>query len=180
MADDCHEHDQFTAQLVAVQRRLYTYILTLLPNPEHADEVLQETNAAILRGRKQFTPGTEFAAWACRVAYFQLLTHRKRQQRERGRLLFADEDALQVFAAEVSKQWDSREAGMLARLERCISKISDAHRKLLDFRYQDDLTSQQIAAQSGQSDSAIRRTLYRIRTQLLSCMQREARKEGDL
>lgn len=179
MAHGCHDHDMFTAQLVAVQRRLYAYILTLLPNPEYADEVLQETNATILENRERFTAGTEFGAWACRVAYFQLLTHRKRQQRERSRLLFADEDALQHFATEVSSQWDSRAAGMLARLERCISKISDAQRMLLNLRYQDNLTSQEIASQSGKTDSAVRRTLFRIRTQLLSCLQREARKEDD-
>jgi RNA polymerase sigma-70 factor (ECF subfamily) len=177
LAHDRQDYDEFAAQLVAVQRRLYAYILTLLPSVESADEVLQETNAAILRSREQFVTGTEFGAWACRVAYYQLLTLRKRQQRERSRLLFADEDVLQRFSSEASEQWKNREEPMLTRLERCMSEISDSHRSLLKMRYDDNLTSKQIAAHTGHSDSAVRRTLYRIRTQLLACLQREARNE---
>jgi RNA polymerase sigma-70 factor, ECF subfamily len=174
---DCQDHDAFTRQLVAVQRRLYAYILTLLPNLVDADDVLQETNAALLRSREQFTPGTDFGAWACKVAYFQLLTLRKRRQRERGRLLFADDELLQSLAGEASQQWGSREAAMLARLEGCMSEIGLSHRELLKLRYHDNLSSKQIAANTGHSDDAVRRTLYRIRTQLLACLQREARKE---
>ena len=58
---DCQDHDAFTAQLVAVQRRLYAYILTALPNLQDADDVLQETNATLLRSRESFASGTEFA-----------------------------------------------------------------------------------------------------------------------
>ena len=132
--NDHQDHDAFAAQLVAVQRRLYAYILTGLPNLEDADDVLQETNAVLLRNRESFTPGTEFGAWACRVAYFQILAYRKRQQRERGRLLFADEDLLQSMASETSAQWANREELLLARLEQCISKVSASNRELLRFR----------------------------------------------
>ncbi len=174
---DRQNYDAFTTQLVAVQRRLYAYILTLLPNLADADDILQETNAALLRSRDQFIPGTEFGAWACRVAYFQVLTLRKKQQRERCRLLFADDDLLQSFANEASEQWKGREEIMLARLERCMAEISAARRELLKRRYHDNLSSKQIAADTGDSDSAIRRTLFRIRTQLLACLKREENKE---
>jgi RNA polymerase sigma-70 factor, ECF subfamily len=176
MADPCN-CDAFNAQLLAAQRRLYAYILTLLPNLEDADDVLQETNAAILRSRETFEPGTEFGAWACRVAYYQVLTLRKKQYRERGHLLFADEDLLRMFANEAGAQWQRHEKAMLGRLERCMAEISDSRRELLKLRYHENLSSKQIAANTGHSDSAIRRALYRIRTQLLSCLQREAKKE---
>lgn len=171
------EYDEFAAQLVAVQRQLYAYILTLLPNLQDADDVLQETNATLLRSRQQFVPGTEFSAWARRVAFFQLLTYRKRRQRERGRLLFTDEDLLQRFAGEAGGQFERREETMLARLRRCMAEISASHRELLKMRYHDNLSSKRIALNTGHSDSAVRRALYRIRTQLLACVQREVRKE---
>ncbi len=84
--DNPLDHDEFTSQLVAVQRRLYAYILTILPNLADADDVLQDTNSVLLRKRKEYAAGTEFGAWACRVAYFEVLALRKKRQRERGRL----------------------------------------------------------------------------------------------
>ena len=53
---DCQDHDAFTAQLVAVQRRLYAYILTALPNLQDADDVLQETNAALCGVENRLPP----------------------------------------------------------------------------------------------------------------------------
>jgi RNA polymerase sigma-70 factor, ECF subfamily len=111
------------------------------------------------------------------VAYFQLLTFRKKRQRERGRLLFTDEDLLRRFADEAGQQFQHREETMLARLERCMAEIAASHRKLLKWRYHDNLSSKQIAADTGNSDNAVRRALYRIRTRLLTCLQREAKKE---
>jgi RNA polymerase sigma-70 factor, ECF subfamily len=178
--NNCQDHDAFTAQLVAVQRRLYAYILTALPNLQDADDVLQETNAILLQNRESFASGTEFGAWACRVAYFQVLAYRKRQQREHGRLLFADEDLLQNLVSEASEQWASREELMLARLERCMAEVSVSHRELLKFRYSENLSSRQIAANTGRSAAAVRRALYHVRTQLLECLQRDAKKEERL
>jgi RNA polymerase sigma-70 factor, ECF subfamily len=173
---DCKD-DAFTEQLVAVQRRLYAYILTLVPNLYDAEDVFQETNVTLLRSRDQFTSGTEFGAWACRVAYFQILTLRKKRQRERGRLLFADEELLQILAGEADEQWINREDSMLAWLERCMAELTLSRRELLKLRYRDNLSSKQIAVDMGHTDTAVRRTLFRIRTQLLSCLQREAKKE---
>ena len=175
--NDYQDHDAFTAQLLAVQRRLYAYILTTLPNLADADDVLQETNATLLQNRESFAPGTEFAPWACRVAYFQVLAYRKRHQRERDRLLFADEDLLQNLASETNEQWASREELMLARLEPCMSEVSVSHRELLKFRYSQNMSSRQIAANTGRSAVAVRRALYRVRMQLLECLQRDAKKE---
>ena len=142
---DRQDYDAFTAQLVATQRRLYAYILTVLPNLADADDILQETNITLLRKRDEFTPGTEFGAWACRVAYFELLARRKQQQRERCRLLFADENLLQNFASEASEQWADREEAMLSRLQRCMAEISVSHSELLRLRYSDNLSSKNIA-----------------------------------
>lgn len=170
-------YDKFTSQLVAVQRRLYSYILTLIPSLSDADDVLQNSNAVILAKREEYQPGTEFGAWACRVAYFEILAHRRRKAREHNRVLFAEGQLLDDLAGEAVERYASEEDTSVSRLERCMSKLSINYRELIRLRYQKDLSSEQIAADTGRSASAVRQLLYRVRAQLLSCMQHERRKE---
>jgi RNA polymerase sigma-70 factor, ECF subfamily len=171
------EHDAFTSQLVAVQRRLYSYILTLVPSLVDADDVLQESNSVLLRKRDEYTPGTEFGAWACRVAYYEVLSYRRRKQRDRGHVLFANEAFLDDLAGEAAERYSDEEAVPIARLEHCMGKLDPMHRELLQLRYRKKQSSDRIAADLGRSPNAIRQLLYRIRTQLLTCIQREQRKE---
>ena len=179
MMDNPLDHDEFTSQLVAVQRRLYAYILTILPNLADADDVLQDTNSVLLRKRKEYAAGTEFGAWACRVAYFEVLALRKKRQRERGRLLFADQSLLDSLAQEAGDRFTTGDQRLLARLERCMEKLSPLHRQLIRLRYGSNILSEQIAAKTGRSASAIRQLLYRIRTRLLKCVQDDATAEED-
>lgn len=171
------EQDLFTSQLVAVQRRLYSYILTLVPSLSDADDVLQESNSVLLRKRDEYTPGTEFGAWACRVAYFEVLSYRRRKLRERGHVLFTSDTLLDDLAGEAAHRYSDDETVPIARLEHCMDKLDPMHRELLQLRYRKKQSSDRIAADMGRSPSAIRQLLYRIRTQLLTCIQREQRKE---
>jgi RNA polymerase sigma-70 factor, ECF subfamily len=174
---DSQSYDAFGNRLVAVQRRLYSYILTLVPSLTDADDILQETNAILLRKRNEFAPDTEFGAWACRVAYFEVLTYRRRKQRERVRMLISSEQLLDRLADEATQRYAVDESVPIAKLEGCMGKLSPLYRQLLGLRYRQNQSSEQIAADMGRSASAIRQLLYRIRTQLLTCLRREQQKE---
>jgi RNA polymerase sigma-70 factor, ECF subfamily len=169
--------DAFTSQLVAVQRRLYAYILTLLPNLADADDVLQETNTVLLRKSEEYQEGTEFGAWACRVAYFEVLALQKKHSRERTRLVFTDERLLNDLAGEADERFDVIDSPVLTRLEECMDKLNPLHRQILRFRYGNNLLAEQIAKTMGRSATAVRQLLYRIRTQLLKCAQDDATTE---
>ena len=71
------------------QRRLYAYILTLLPNRADADDVLQEASLVMWDKFDERSPPDDFTAWGCRIAYFKVLDLRKKRQR--GRVLFSQE-----------------------------------------------------------------------------------------
>ena len=58
----------FVALFLAHQARIYAFIVTLLGNRSDADDVLQETGITLFQKFSTFQPGTDFLAWACRVA----------------------------------------------------------------------------------------------------------------
>ena len=77
-------------ELIALyQPRLHAYILSLVFDPQVAADILQDTNLILWKKAAQFTPGTNFKAWAFRVAYFEVKSHRRKAVR--NRLVFNDE-----------------------------------------------------------------------------------------
>src|SRR5687767_8306659 len=75
--------EEFVRLLSQNQRRLLLYVLTLVPRLNDAEEVVQETNLVLWRDYANFQPGTNFVAWAFKVAFFQVLAWRKKKQRDR-------------------------------------------------------------------------------------------------
>ena len=64
---------EFVRLLTGQQRQLYLYIIALLPNPTDVDDVLQATNMVLWSKADEFEPGSDFGAWARRVAHFEVL-----------------------------------------------------------------------------------------------------------
>ena len=84
------------------QSRIFAYIQSLVLDAEQASEILQGTNVVLWQKTDEFEPGTNFVAWAFRIAHFQILAHRKKQQRER--LVFDDDMVGQL--AQVAERVD--------------------------------------------------------------------------
>ena len=75
--------DTFVQELTKHQSRLRGFIRCLLFRSEPVEDVLQETNLLLWNKADQFQPGTSFWAWASEVARYQVLTHWKKQGRDR-------------------------------------------------------------------------------------------------
>lgn len=156
----------FVKRLVEAQRGLYAYILQLLPNRSDADDVLQAANLVIWSKREQFVQGSDFAAWAARIAYFEVLTHRKRMARER---LCFDDSLVQMLSREAAADAGQIDIA-LSTLRLCMEKLSQADRDLLNMQYADDLPPREIAEHVGRTPGAIAQAMHRIRMSLLRCI----------
>lgn len=161
--------DQIVQLLTGVQQQVTRYVRTLVPNRADAEEVLQETNLYIWRHADEFELGTNFAAWACRIAYYQVLTFRKRQTR--SRLYFSDALVEQLAQSAIPTPSTNSDA---EALDLCMAKLSDQDRALMNLRYEPGATVESISQQVGRSTKAIYNALGRIRTWLLECIQRAA------
>jgi RNA polymerase sigma-70 factor, ECF subfamily len=158
------------------ERRLYAYILTLLPNRADADDVLQEASLVMWDKFDDEHPPADFAAWGCRIAYFKVLDFCKRRQRSRVRFSQALLDRLAETAVE--------QAGALHLDERrealadCLAKLPARDRDLLARRFADGATTQTTAAQVGRSVEAVYKALAKIRQALFDCVTRTLAQGG--
>src|SRR5947207_1672229 len=63
------------------ERRLFGYVLTLLPNRADADDVLQEASLVMWDKFDEAEPPRDFVAWGCRIVYFKVLDFYKKRKR---------------------------------------------------------------------------------------------------
>lgn len=164
--------DEYVRLLSQHQRRLAMYICTLVPTWNDAEEIIQETSLVLWREFDRFEPGTNFLAWACRIAFHQVLAWRKK--RTRDRLEFSPEFLERVAEEAIQSQdWleERREA-----LSACLERLPDAQRELLRLRYSEDCTVETLADRLQRTSTALYRALSRIRQTLTECVQRRLAK----
>lgn len=154
-------------QLTACQNRVYSYILSLVADRDYAEDLLQQTNLVLWRKADQFEPGTSFASWAFRIAYFEVLAHREKFGRDRH--VFTEE-MLDVISEE-AKGIDLGTDARLRALAACIQKLPPRHADIVRLRYADGRSVKEIAARLERSVSSIKSVAHRIRKSLLECIQ---------
>src|SRR5262245_54687494 len=80
--------------------RLRFYLATLMPFADDAADVLQETSLVLWKKFDTYETGTNFFAWACKIARLQALKFRER--RGKHAVVFSDQ-LLDTLADEAAK-----------------------------------------------------------------------------
>lgn len=167
LGEDQDRHGDFVRLLSAHSQQIFGFILALSPNRTDAEDIFQNASVALWKKFGVFQPGTNFRAWACQVAYLEVVEHRRRKSKLRQLL---SDDALKVLAADAmkSEEVDRRENA----LADCLEKLPQVDRKLIERRYFDAQSPKQIADLHSKSIHAVYRSLARIHDALMRCMQR--------
>ena len=160
-------HEEFAAEIAAIQPRLYGFILRRLADREQTLEVLQRTNLVICQKANDFEHGSSFVAWAFTIAKFQILAWRKCHGA--GRLVFTDKvhEILDRATDEEVASVDDR----IPLLNRCLTRLRDRDRELVQRRYRDGEPLARIAQSLAKSVDAIGMRLTRIRRKLAECVR---------
>lgn len=163
---------EFVCLLTEVQSVLESYVRVLVPDHAAARDIVQETNLTIWNKADEFELGTNFAAWAARIAYFEVLKYRRRAGREK---LVFDDEVVHLLAdrnAELLEHHKERNAA----LQECLQFLSAENRSLLKLRYVEGTPVKEIAQLNGKSQGSVSQLLYRIRESLNHCISRKLRR----
>jgi RNA polymerase sigma-70 factor, ECF subfamily len=160
---------QFVALLLANQRRVTTYIATLLCSPPDVDDLFQEASIVMWQKFHTFQPGTNFAAWACRIAHLKVLEFRRR--RRRGPVLFSDE-LLDSLAQECNNQAGDHQR-QHEKLAECIAELGPSQRGLLQLRFAEKSSLAATAKNVGHAINTVRRQLQSVYSTLMKCVAKK-------
>jgi RNA polymerase sigma-70 factor (ECF subfamily) len=165
-----HKNRDFLRLFLENERRLYAYVLTLVPHRADADDVVQDVSCLLWDKFDPSRPPADFSAWACRIAYFKVLELVKKNRRCRVRFSQEMLERLSETLIDESDvlQLDERRDALSA----CLSRLAAKDRDLLTRRFEEGATTESTAAKVGRTVAAVYQALSRVRQTLLECVDR--------
>lgn len=145
---------------------LKAYVHSLVRGTSDAEDVLQETRLVMWRCFGDFTPGTNFRAWARKIAFHQILAFRRKARR----VTSLSEETLEMLAAALD-QHEERHHRHSEALRQCVRRLSRPHRQIFLMRYSRDMSIPDIAQAVQRSEGAVYRLLSRLRASLQTCVE---------
>jgi RNA polymerase sigma-70 factor, ECF subfamily len=168
------ETKEFVATLTRHSRRIYSFIRALVPNQADADDLFQDVSITLWEKYGTFCKGTDFRAWAFQIAHYKVLNFR--QRKTTAARIFTDK-LLGELAGERLLIDDALGARSVA-LADCYLKLDAFDRQLLDLRYDEEATVQEVAARMGRSVDFVYKSLRRIHGVLYRCIQETIEEDG--
>ena len=166
---EAESRKRLMALMTRHQRQIFAYIFTLVPDRHDAEDLLQETSVVICEKFEEFTPGTDFVAWACQIAWWRI--RYSRQKFARSNVVFDDEvlAAVAQTAVELRPELDERHEALAG----CLQKLPARDRDLVLTRYEPGSGVAEAAKRSGRSRDAAYKALNRLRKVLHDCVTNE-------
>lgn len=167
-SDEGQATEHFLSLLMKYQKRIFAFILVMIPNQINAEDIMQETVTEMWKKFGDFEAGTNFVAWACTIAKFKILQFRRKQGK--SKLQFYD-DLIDLLQSQ-SEQFIHSMGDRIENLKKCIKKLSENDIRLVQLRYEQNWSVKAIAAKTGKSLQSVYQNLNRIHKILLRCVDR--------
>lgn len=165
------DQEAFTALVAALQPELHATIAARADSAEMVDEIMQRTLVTAFTRLDQYRGPDAFVPWVKSIAR----NHLRSEWRSRVHLARMQQDELAelLSTAEVDES-DSAESGReeqrLANLSRCLAQLKPASRHLLELRYRDGKSLNDLAREVKRSVGSLAMILMRLREGLRRCI----------
>jgi RNA polymerase sigma-70 factor (ECF subfamily) len=150
-----------------VQNSLLAFITASAPQFSDAEDLLQEVAVEVAVRFDDYDPSRPFLPWALWIAKIKLAEFYRSRQRREVILTGESMDALAEACVNVQETLSDEQFA----IEKCLDRLTDRSREMLNLRYSVELSCSQIGAQLGMSVGYVRVALSRIRTTLTECAQ---------
>jgi RNA polymerase sigma-70 factor (ECF subfamily) len=171
---DSSRYDEFAELVQAASRRILSYIQALVLNWSDAEDIYQDTCLLMWQKFDQFTPGTNFLAWALCIAQNKVMD----LQKKRSRQAVFTAGLREMLMTEVVTRKSDDAAEDLTALSDCMELLTASDHDLVMQCHGHDVPVRQLAEQLGRSPESVHHSLARIRRRLLECIRRELRRKN--
>ena len=163
----------FLKLLMEHQQNIYAYIMSLLHNSVHADDVMQETITVMWRRFSEFEPGSNFTAWGIRIARYK--TYKFFNKSSNMTVQFNSELVESIDRCMTGKLNEMEER--MSALKNCIGKLEEDDRDLVRMRYENKIATRKVAEVVGVSKHKMYRKMTKIHLLLQQCIRRALLRE---
>jgi len=168
---------EFVKQLMEHRSMLHSFAYALLRDAHLTEDILQEVAVVLWSKYSEFTPGTDFGAWARSVAYREILAARRSEAR--AHRYMDDSCAQEILAAYQRREETVDSATHRQALQRCMSQLNPDLRDIMRCRYALSMSSREIAHKFSRTSQAVDAIVYRIKRLLSDCIRTRVTAGGD-
>ncbi len=180
----CTREGQLAAFEVVVrrfERPLRTWLSGHTPSGIDVDDLAQRSFVAAFVRLSDYQLGTDFGAWLFMIARYQLKTETTRLRRVADYHTRYAPELLQRELERRSSEPEELLVDKLGHLQACVATLSDHVRHFITWRYDEQISLDEMAARSGRSVAAVKKQLWLARRKLQQCVEnRMAVVEGDV
>ncbi len=166
------DDELFASLLDGNRKRIFGFILSLVPNLSDADDLLQETVLIMWRKFDQFEADKCFATWGVGIAYNKILQFRRSQSKLN---LPISDEAFEKISEKADiiniPLNDTSDA-----LEVCIKKLNSKDQALINLKYDHKEKIKDISDIVKRSADSLYKDFSRIHNMLRICIDRQLAK----
>jgi len=160
----------FSELVLRHQWAVRAFLLARLSRKDEAEDLAQETFVTAWRKLRDFDGERPFVPWLRGIAMNLLRNHlRKFKEAPIG-----GDEALQAMLDGAMARWEEADEGPRAvALAECLGVVDGPARELLNARYVEGLSLEELCARTGRKQSALTMKLHRLRQSLAACIERK-------
>jgi RNA polymerase sigma-70 factor (ECF subfamily) len=172
--DENQKRVEFTHHWLDAEPSVSAYVFASISGFHDAEDVVQRIAQELARRFDEYDSNRPFVGWALWVAKSRVIDFYRAQNRRQ--VVFSDELLVRLadtIANNAGGRNHRREA-----LEACLDELPPRSRRLLDLRYVDELSAEEMARETESTSGSVRVLLSRVRTVLASCIERRLAMEN--
>lgn len=163
---DGPEYAEFLSLLQANKKKIFGYILAVLPNYSTAEDIMQDTIIRLWSKFSSFTPGTNFGAWGISVARYVIMEFRRKDKNVH---ICFDSQAMDNLSVPFETFEDID--GRVEALRHCLKKLPDNQMRMIRMRYSDRMTIKDIALKMSRPIHGMYKFITKIQYALQECIE---------
>jgi len=165
----------FVALVEPFERMVYRHCLQILKRPADAEDAAQEALLRAYRAIPRFLGQSSVATWLFRIAHNTCLDMIKKPARERESVSLED---LRQVGFDPGDKMEGPDAAYLRQAEarqlaNAVSRLPADQQALINLRYGEDLSYEQLARVTGFREGTVKSKLNRAKAKLRELLEEE-------
>jgi len=160
------KNEEYMRLFFASQRRLYSYVMMLVPSPSDADDIVQDVAAVLWSRFDEYESGTDFTSWALKIAKYKIYNYFRNQKSYRK--VFSQK-SMEIIE-RIASQEAEKEGLRIEAIRHCITKLSTDEQRILYLRYNESRTLQKLATYFNMNINTLYSRLSKIHLVLMNCI----------
>lgn len=163
---------------------LYRYAMMKVRNPDLAEDLVQETLMAGIRGLERFSGKSSIRTWLVGILKHKIIDYLRTKYREQPLSDFEMEDKTYGQLFDEFDHWRqglsswkvdplelANDGEFMRTLHECLSKLPERHAQAFQLRVLDDLTTDEVCKILNVTTTNLNVMLHRARLGLRECLE---------